>query len=80
MSRGGLALSCLRAVEDDRKVGAIGLFLKHSLEGRDHCHFFAGARGGQNQRQSFEISPLGDETIATFRVRAPAERHERKVL
>ena len=30
---------CLRAVEDDRKVGAIGLFLKHSLEGRDHRQF-----------------------------------------
>ena len=44
------------------------------------ANFFAGARGGQNQRQSFEISLLGDETIATFRVRAPAERHERKVL
>ena len=71
---------CLRVVEDDRKVGAIGLFLKHCLEGRDHRQFFAGARGGQNQRQSFEISLLGDETIATFRVRAPAERHERKVL
>ena len=55
-------------------------FLKHCLEGRDHRQFFAGARGGQNQSQSFEINLLGDETIATFRVRAPAERHERKVF
>ena len=55
-------------------------FLKHCFEGRDHRQFFADARGGQNQRQSFEISLLGDEAIATFLVRAPAERHERKVL
>ena len=67
-------------MEDDRKVGGQRPFLKHCLEGRDHRQFFADARRGQNQRQSFEISLLGDETIATFRVRGPAERHERKVL
>ena len=42
--------------------------------------FFAGALGGQNQRQLLENMFLGDETIAIFFVRVPAERRERKVL
>ena len=71
---------CLRVLEDDRKVGAVGIFSNAGWRDGTIANFFAGARGGQNQRQSFEISLLGDETIATFRVRAPAERHERKVL
>ena len=44
------------------------------------ANFFAGARGGQNQRQLFENMFLWDETIAIVFVRVPAERRERKVL
>ena len=71
---------CLRVVEDDRKVGAIGTFSNTVLRDETIANFFADTRGGRNQRRSFEISLLVDETIATFRVRAPAERHGRKVL
>ena len=38
------------------------------------ANFFAGARGGQNQRQLFENMFLGDKTTAIFFVRVPAEQ------
>ena len=42
------------------------------------ANFFAGARGGENQRQCFENILLGDDTVAIFFVRVPAERQQRK--
>ena len=57
---------CLRVVEDDRKVGAIGIFWNAVLGDGANANFVRRRSRRSEASPVFENSSLGDKTVVNF--------------
>ena len=55
---------CLRVLEDDRKVGAIGIFRNAGWRDGTIANFFAGVRGGQKHDQCLKPVSWGRKRLS----------------